>query len=254
MQHARVLYQNQRIDITDNSDGVWLSPRGVPVNTDVCQWLPTGYGSLIGLAVNSVRHADESQVEIPKNPILYFKLPNSLTGHKCPVLRPDDVAMYTPQAELVVVIGHKAHRIDKTEALNYVAGYTILNNFTAQDYVKGYYRPPVKAKNFDGSGALGPWMTSADQIANPDQLVISTRVNGKTVSEGTTEEYVHSVADAITYISDFMTLQPGTMITMGTVGGLANVKAGDKVQVKIKGIGKLTNTLVTPDEFYTSAR
>lgn len=250
MKHARVLYQDQVIDITDNGDGVWVSTRGVPVSIEACQWLPPGYGSLVGLAVNSIRHADECQVEIPKNPILYYKLPNTLTGHKCPALRPDNVQLYTPQAELVVVIGRKAHRIDKAEALNYIAGYSILNNFTAQDYVKGYYRPPVKAKNFDGSGALGPWIVSADRITRPNQLLVTTKVNDKVVSQGTTEEYVHSVADAITYISDFMTLLPGTMITMGSLGGLVNVIAGDRVQVKIKGVGKLTNTLVTPEAFY----
>ena len=245
MKHARLKYQNQIIDITEKNDNEWVSSGGIPVNLNACRWLPPAHGSLIGIAVNSVRHGDECQIEIPENPIIYFKLPNSLTAHQCPVQRPDGVKMFTPQAELVVIIGRKAHRVNKENALEYVAGYTILNNFTVQDDVKGYYRPPVKAKNHDGTGALGPWIISADRIPKPDQLMTTTKVNNKVVSEGTTEEYIHSVADAITYISDFMTLQPGTLITLGTVGGLVNVNAGDEVEVTIEAIGTLNNTLVT---------
>ena len=251
MKRARLLLDNSVVNITSEDAETWLADDGSVVDTDSAEWLPPKCAQIMGLAVNSARHGDECQVNIPDNPILYFKLPSSLTGNKNPVQRPDKVDFYTPQAELVVEIGKTAHRINKEDALDYVSGYTLLNNFTAQDFVKGYYRPPVKAKNFDGSGVLGPWIVSADDIKDPDALLVTTSVNGKVVSSGSTADYIHSVADAITYISDFMTLAPGTLITMGTVGGLVNVNAGDTVTIEIRGIGSLTNTLIDTETFYS---
>ncbi|AMO54692.1 hypothetical protein GZ77_24185 [Endozoicomonas montiporae] len=250
MKRARVLIDNSVVNITSENGKLWLTDDGRVTDVTSAQWLPPKCAQIIGLAVNSARHGDECQVTIPENPILYFKLPNSLTGHNTPVQRPDQVNFYTPQAELVIEIGKAAHRVRKEDALKYVSGYTLLNNFTVQDFVKGYYRPPVKAKNFDGSGVLGPWMVSADEIDNPDALSVTTTVNGKVVSSGSTADYIHSVADVIAYISDFMTLASGSLITMGTIGGLVNVEAGDEVSVEISGIGSVTNSLVDTEAFY----
>lgn len=250
MKNARILLDKTVIDVTSKNGEHWLADDCSVVDTTSASWLPPKCVQIIGIAVNSARHADECQINIPDNPILYFKLPNSLTGDKSLVQRPDDVHVYTPQAELVVEMGKEAHRVSKKDALNYVSGYTLLNNFTAQDFVKGYYRPPVKAKNYDGSGALGPWIVSKDEIENPDVLTVTTTVNGKIISSGSTADYKHSVADAIAYISNFMTLAPGSLITMGTIGGLINVDAGDEVTIEIEGIGSLTNTLVDTRAFY----
>ncbi|MET4692664.1 fumarylacetoacetate hydrolase family protein [Endozoicomonas lisbonensis] len=250
MKRARILLNNTVVNVTSENGKLWLTDDSSVIDANSVEWLPPKSAQILGLAVNSARHGDECQVNIPDNPILYFKLPNSLTGDKSSVQRPDNVSFYTPQSELVVEIGKAAHRVRKEDALKYVSGYTILNNFTAQDFVKGYYRPPVKAKNYDGSGVLGPWIVSADDIENPDSLSVTTTVNGKVVSSGSTADYIHSVADAIAYISDFMTLAPGSLITMGTIGGLVNVEAGDEVTVEISGIGSVTNTLVDSRTFY----
>ena len=250
MKRARILINHAVVDVTSENGKLWLTDHGHVVDTSAAIWLPPTSAQIIGLAVNSARHADECQINIPDNPVLYFKLPNSLIGDKASVQRPDGVSLYTPQVELVVEIGTPAHRVSKENALNYVSGYSILNNFTAQDYVKGYYRPPVKAKNFDGSGVLGPWIISADEIDNPDALSVATTVNGKVVSSGSTADYLHSVADVIAYISDFMTLAPGSLITMGTIGGLVNVEAGDEVSVEISSIGSVTNRLIDTKAFY----
>ncbi|WP_413113213.1 fumarylacetoacetate hydrolase family protein [Thaumasiovibrio sp. DFM-14] len=208
--------------------------------------------SVLGVAVNTDSHAKACELQLPKNPILYFKTPNTLVAHEAPVQKPDQVSFYTPQAELVVVIGEVIHRIEKEQAMEAVSGYTILNNFTAQEWVRGYYRPPVKAKNFDGSGALGPLVVAAEQIADPHDLAVTTKVNGEVISNDSTASYVHRIEEVIYWAASFLTLYPGDMIAMGCVSQLTPVNAGDVVEVTIDGIGTLRNTLVSEQQFYAT--
>ncbi len=250
MKQARVLFQGQQQQVTQNEAGQWCMPSGQVLGTHELEFLPPAQGNILGVAVNTVRHAEECELELPQNPILYFKLANTLVGHGQPVQKPDQIDFYTPQAELVVVIGKDAHRIAPEQALEHVAGYTILNNFTAQEWVRGYYRPPVKAKNFDGSGALGPAIVPASLIANPNQLTVQTRVNGELLSQASTADYVHSVEQVIAWAASFMTLRAGDMITLGGLNPLVALQPGDQVDVSIEGIGSLSSPVVSQAEFY----
>ncbi|MGF1703074.1 fumarylacetoacetate hydrolase family protein [Photobacterium makurazakiensis] len=250
MKKAHVEYQGQRKTIL-SKDGInWVDEAGAAIDVQRVSWLPPASGSLVGLAVNTARHADEVEMELPENPVLYYKLPNTLIGHKDVIQRPEQIKWLTPQAELVVVIGKPAYRVTKADALGHVEGYTILNGVTAQDYVNKYYRPPVKAKSFDGTGPIGPWIVSADEVGNPDELVVTTRINDEVISIGSTADYKHSVADAITWISSFMTLRAGDMIAMGTPCALAELNEGDLVEIEIEKVGKLENTVVNEMMFY----
>lgn len=148
------------------------------------------------------------------------------------------------ECELAVVIGRTARQVKAAQALSHVAGYTVCNDYAVRDYLENWYRPNLRVKNRDHATVLGPWLVSADEVPNPQDLQLRTLVNGQVTQQGHTGNMVHSVAELIEYLSGFMTLQAGDVILTGTPEGVVNVNAGDEVVTEIDGIGRLVNHLV----------
>jgi 5-oxopent-3-ene-1,2,5-tricarboxylate decarboxylase/2-hydroxyhepta-2,4-diene-1,7-dioate isomerase len=178
----------------------------------------------------------------PVNPVLFIKTANTRNGHEQPVVFPAGVERLQPGPALGVVIGADASRVSEAEAMNHVAGYLIVNEFSLPE--DSYYRPAVKAKCRDGFCPLGPQLVPASQIVNPNALGIRLFVNGELRQQNTTANWVRNVPQLIAELSEFMTLHKGDVLITGTPEGRVDVQPGDTVAVEIDGLGRLTNTVV----------
>jgi 5-oxopent-3-ene-1,2,5-tricarboxylate decarboxylase/2-hydroxyhepta-2,4-diene-1,7-dioate isomerase len=152
------------------------------------------------------------------------------------------------ECELAVVIGRHGKHVPAERALDYVAGYTVANDYAIRDYLENYYRPNLRVKSRDGCTPLGPWLVDAADIPDPMNLRLTTRVNGELVQEGNTRDMVFGVAALIAYLSSILTLAPGDVILTGTPEGVRDVRAGDEVATEIEGVGRLLNTIVNDDD------
>ena len=161
-------------------------------------------------------------------------------------LRSDEVDY---ECELAVVIGRTAKAVKRDEAMQYVAGYMIANDYAIRDYLENYYRPNLRVKNRDGGTVLGPWFVDADDIADVTQLELRTYVNGVLHQCGNTRDLVSDIPSLIEYLSGFMTLAPGDLILTGTPEGVVNVNVGDEVVCEIDGLGRLVNTIASDAHF-----
>ncbi|UVL21662.1 fumarylacetoacetate hydrolase family protein [Pseudomonas sp. B21-023] len=207
-------------------------------------------GSLFGVALNyqgllqqhlaSFHEAPYQQP--PVKPVLFIKTPNTRNGHAQPVTYPSAVERLQAGPALGVVIGKDASRVSLDNALDHVAGYTIVNEFSLPE--DSYYRPAVKAKCRDGFCPLGPQLVPAAQVGNPDALGIRLWVNGELRQQNSTANCVRGVARLIAEISEFMTLHAGDVLITGTPEGRVDVLPGDRVTVEIDGLGQLTNPIV----------
>jgi len=178
----------------------------------------------------------------PVKPVLFIKTPNTRNAHGSPVVYPKGVEHLQPGPALGVVIGKSASRVSLENALEHVAGYTIVNEFSLPE--DSYYRPAVKAKCRDGFCAIGPQLVPAAQIADPQALSLKLLVNGELVQHNSTANCVRSVAQLISEISEFMTLHAGDVLITGTPEGRVDVRPGDRVEVEISGLGRLANPIV----------
>lgn len=178
----------------------------------------------------------------PVKPVLFIKTPNTRNSHEAPVVFPKDVQRLQPGPALGVVIGKRASRVRLEDALEHVAGYTIVNEFSLPE--DSYYRPAVKAKCRDGFCALGPQLVPAAEVAAPHALSLELWVNGERVQHNSTANLVRSIPQLIAEISEFMTLHPGDVLITGTPEGRVDVRPGDRVEVQISGLGRLANTIV----------
>ncbi len=217
-------------------------------------WLPPfEVGSIIALGLNYADHVKELSKELTlkasDEPLVFFKGPGSLIGHRGLTRRPADAAFMHYECELAVVVGKTARRVTRQQALQHVAGYTVCNDYAVRDYLENWYRPNLRVKNRDGATALGPWLVDAADLPDPQALALRTCVNGQLKQQGHTRDMVSDVATLIEYLSSFMTLQAGDVILTGTPDGVSNVNAGDEVVCEIEGIGRLHNTLVGDDSF-----
>jgi 5-oxopent-3-ene-1,2,5-tricarboxylate decarboxylase/2-hydroxyhepta-2,4-diene-1,7-dioate isomerase len=234
---------------TETLTGVYESGRliaedGRSFAEDDVTWLPPLLpGTIIGLALNYRDHAEELGLELPKVPVLFIKAHNTLTGHKQPVVAPPNVEYMHYEAELGVVIGKTGRRIAAVDAMQYVGGYTIVNDVTVRDFVTNMYRPPIKAKGFDTFGPIGPWVVEGE-IDDPNNLDVRTYVNGELRQHGNTRDLIFSIPQIIEYISEFMTVKPGDMILTGTPKGISHIYPGDIVRIEIEGVGALENPVV----------
>lgn len=202
---------------------------------------------IICLGLNYADHAAESNMALPKHPILFPKYRNSLIGPSDPIVLPGFSTQIDYEAELALVIGQTCKDVTEQDALKYVAGYTIMNDVSARDW-QFHTHQWMPGKAIDTFGPMGPGIVPASEIPNPQALKIFARVNGQVLQDGTTEQMIFSVAQSIAYISTFMTLVPGDIISTGTPAGVGQSRKppiflheGDVVEVEIERIGKIVN-------------
>ena len=253
MKHARVAYGGAVHEATADGAGLRLVD-GRVVAEDAVVWLPPfEVGTIIALGINYADHAKELAKELTigakDEPLAFLKGPNALVGHRGQTRRPSDATFMHYECELAVVIGSIAKNVKRADAMRYVAGYTVANDYAVRDYLENWYRPNLRVKNRDGCTALGPWLVDATDVPDPHALALRTLVNGKVTQQGNTRDLINDVPALIEYLSSFMTLQPGDVILTGTPEGVVNVMPGDEVVTEIDGIGRLVNTVVGDELF-----
>lgn len=256
MRQGRVCYGRAVHSCTPTSDGkVKLADGRVLLETDV-QWLaPFEARTIFTLALNYADHATELAAKSSADqatfltaqksePIVFLKCANSIVGHRSLTRRPKEAEFMHYECELAVVIGREGRNIRRSEALKYVHGYTVANDYAIRNFLEPYYRPNLRVKSRDGGTVLGPWLVPAAEIADPMNLKLTTHVGGRLVQEGNTSDMIHDVPSLIEYLSEIMTLSPGDVILTGTPKGSVDVPVGEAVVCEVEHVGKLVNTLV----------
>ena len=203
---------------------------------------------ILCVGLNYRSHASEVGRELPPHPSVFSRLHNTLLPHGGDIVRPRVSTNLDFEGELAIIIGRRCRHVRAEEALSVVAGYTCFNDASVRDFQK---HSVTAGKNFPSTGALGPWMVTADEIADPQALRLTTRLNGKPVQDDTTDHMIYPVATIIAYLSTFTTLEAGDVIATGTPAGVGLgrdpplwMKAGDTIEVDIAGIGTLRNRVV----------
>jgi len=203
---------------------------------------------IICVGRNYAAHAAELGSKTPDEPNLFVRTTKSLVGHEQSVVCPRASVQYDFEGELAVVIGRGGRHIHADRALSHVAGYTCFLDGSIRDYQKHSY---TAGKNFDSSGACGPWLVPVSEIADPQNLTLTTRLNGEIVQHASTSLMVFSVAQIISYISIFTHLEPGDVIATGTPAGVGMgrnpplwMKPGDRIEVEISQVGILANNVI----------
>jgi len=213
-------------------------------------WLPPfEVGTVIALGLNYADHAKELAFKSQDEPLVFLKGPGTLLGHRGATRRPAAVNFMHYECELAVIIGRRAKRVARAQAMQHVAGYCIANDYAVRDYLENWYRPNLRAKNRDGATVLGPWFVDAEDVADPANLNLRTFVNGALTQHGNTRDLIFDIPYLIEYLSSFMTLSSGDVILTGTPEGVVNVMPGDEVVCEIDGLGRLENTIVADATF-----
>ena len=198
---------------------------------------------MVACALNYIDHIRAMNKVAPKEPKLFFKPPNTVIAHLDKVHFPEASKDYRFEAELCVVLKRRARNIAEEHAMDYVLGYTCGNDFAAFDFLE-QDQNVTRARGFDTSGALGPFLVTG---IDPHNLAIKGRVNGEVKQDSTSGLMIHNVPKLLSHISRFMTLQPGDVVWTGTPkGGACPVKVGDVTEVEIEGIGTLRNEIMAP--------
>jgi len=253
MKHARVSYSGAIHEAVEMNDGKIQLLDGRIVTENEVVWLPPVQPrTVFALGLNYADHASELEFKAPTEPLLFLKGPNTFVGHHAQSRRPADATYMHYECELGVVIGKTARHVKKEDAYEYIAGYTVANDYAIRDYLENYYRPNLRVKNRDTCTPIGPWLVDAQDIADPMNLPLRTYVNGKLTQEGSTKDMIFDIPFLIEYLSEFMTLSKGDIILTGTPKGLVDVKVGDEVITEIEGVGRLVNTIVGDDLFQRS--
>ena len=224
-----------------------LEPSSLPVLEPGRFGVPwAGCGKFICVGLNYADHAAESGLPVPAEPVLFTKHTCTMIGADDPVVLPQGSVKTDWEVELGVVIGSKARYVSEADALKHVAGYCVVNDVSEREYQIERGGTWDKGKGCDTFGPVGPWFVSADEIADPQQLPMWLEVNGRRFQNGSTRTMVFGVAQLVSYISRFMTLYPGDLITTGTPPGVGMgqkpnpiyLKAGDAMRLGIEGLGE----------------
>lgn len=252
MRRARIAWAGgvHEAAVSANGQMLTLTDGRRVAETEVVWLPPVKPGTIFALGLNYADHAAELAFKAPDEPLVFLKGPNSLLGHKAITRRPADANQMHYECELAVVIGKGGKKIRRENAYDYVAGYTVANDYAIREYLENYYRPNLRVKNRDGCTPLGPWIVDREDIADPMNLSLRTIVNGETVQQGSTADMVFDIPYLIAYLSDFMTLSPGDLILTGTPHGVVYLNPGDVVTTEIEGVGALINTLADDAAFY----
>ena len=206
----------------------------------------SGVGKFLAIGLNYVDHAKETGSPIPENPIVFFKSETCIQGPNDPIMLPKDSTHTDWEVELGVVVGRRARYVQEKDALRYVAGYCLINDVSERDYqIKKGGGQWGKGKGCDTFGPLGPWLVTTDEIKDPQNLAMWLKVNGQTKQNGSTSTMIFGIARLVADLSQYMTLEPGDVITTGTPPGVGMghkpepvyLKAGDVVELGIDGLG-----------------
>lgn len=250
MRHSRILKDGVATEVA-------IDPHTQP-DMASAQWLPATTGTAFGIALNDkalyarleASFNEKPHVSPPTRPVLHIKTANTHIGYGAPIPAPADGTAIYAGPSIGVVIGKQATRVSTEQAFEYIRGYTLVNEVSLAE--TSFYRPAVKAKCRDGFCPIGPWVVDAADVANVNALSIVTSVNGEKVHATNTDQLRAGVAELVSYLSSFMTLEAGDLIIAGTperTDSLA-LKAGDTVVIEIDGLGRLENPVIA--ESYSS--
>jgi 2-keto-4-pentenoate hydratase/2-oxohepta-3-ene-1,7-dioic acid hydratase in catechol pathway len=195
------------------------------------------------------RQTDYGDQDVPKYPSMFFRTPGSLVAHGQPIVRPRESEQFDYEGEIALVIGRSGRRISQDEALNFVAGATLCNEGTIRDWLRHGKFNVTQGKNWDATGSIGPWITTADEVDLSKPLHLTVKVNGEVTQDDTTASMIKSFAELIAYVSTFMTLKPGDILVTGTPIKLKRneapvwLKSGDIIEIAVPQIGVLRNTV-----------
>ena len=208
-------------------------------------------GKLVAIGLNYSDHAAETGAPTPTEPIVFMKATTCIQGPHDPVMLPRGSTKTDWEVELGVVMGRRARYVPQKEALQYVAGYCVVNDISEREYQLERGPQWDKGKGCDTFGPIGPWLVTRDEIRNPQQLGLWLNLNGQRMQTGTTRTMIFSVAKIVSYVSQFMTLMPGDVITTGTPPGVGLgqkppvfLKKGDVMTLGIEGLGEQMQTVV----------
>lgn len=220
------------------------SPRyGVPV---------AKVGKFLAIGLNFADHAKEAGLEPPPEPIFFTKAISCLSGPNDPVMLPKDAKKGDWEVELGVVIGKRARYVEQSEALDYVAGYVLVNDVSERAYQKELGSQWDKGKGCDTFGPVGPWLVTADEVGDCQDLEMFLDLNGKRMQTGNTKTMIFGVAECIAYMSRFITLEPGDILTTGTPPGVGEgqkpdkifLKPGDVMRLGVEKLGEQQQTVI----------
>ena len=208
-------------------------------------------GKFICIGLNYADHAKEAGMEVPPEPVIFMKATSAICGPTDPILLPKGSVKTDWEVELAVVIGKKAKYVDLDDAMSYVAGYAASNDISERNYQLEGTGQWTKGKSCDSFGPLGPWFVTKDEIPDPQNLTMWLSVNDQKMQDGSTKTMVYGVAFLVHYISQFMSLMPGDVISTGTPPGVGlgmkppvYLRAGDIVTLGVQGLGEQCQRVV----------
>jgi 2,4-diketo-3-deoxy-L-fuconate hydrolase len=203
-----------------------------------------GIGKMVCIGLNYTDHAAEVGMALPKEPTLFIKAPSAVCGPDDPTVRPRGGVKLDYECELAAVIGREARNVDEGKALSHVVGYCIVDDVSERAFQMEHGGTTTKGKSADTFGPVGPWLVTADEVGDPQALDVWTTVNGERRQHGTTGKMIFSVAALVAYVSRFMSLRPGDLISTGTPAGVGHgfkppryLQPGDVVELGISKLG-----------------
>ena len=202
-------------------------------------------GKFICIGLNYSDHAAESGMDVPPEPVIFAKATSAICGPNDDVEIPRGSSASDWEVELGVVIGREAKYVEEADALDYIAGYCVVNDLSERDFQAKRAGQWIKGKSADTFGPIGPWILTRDEVSDPQKLTMYLDVNGQRMQDGSTNTMVFGVAKIVSYLSQFMSLQPGDIISTGTPPGVGMgqkpdpiyLKAGDKMELGVEGLG-----------------
>ena len=206
---------------------------------------------IVCVGLNYAKHAAESGMDIPEEPVLFFKASSAIVGPNDPIIIPKNSEKTDWEVELAVVIGKKASYITEADALNHVAGYVLHNDVSERAFQLERSGQWVKGKSCDTFAPIGPFIATPDEIGNPNDLNLWLKLNGEEMQNSSTSDFIFNIQHVVSYISQFMTLLPGDIISTGTPFGVGlgltpprYLKEGDVVELGIEGLGVSKQTCI----------
>ena len=214
-----------------------------------------GTGKFICIGLNYADHAAESGLDVPPEPVVFMKATSAICGPNDPIIIPRGSAKTDWEVELAVIIGTRAKYVSEADAMNHVAGFAVTNDVSERGFQIERSGQWTKGKSCDNFGQIGPYLVTRDVVADPQDLAMWLTVNGETMQNGSTATMVYGVAHVVSYLSQFMTLHPGDVISTGTPPGVGMgrtpqryLKPGDVVELGIEGLGQQRQDVIADQE------